>query len=111
MRSHLTPEFMAMMSGLVHAMRTDRELAGRLRSLIDQDAVAGQIISRAVRRGELPAAAEQKLARLVHEVIEALLFRQLMTSAELDSRFARHVVDDIILPLLAGTIAAAGSPG
>ena len=111
MRGHLTPEFMAMMSGLVHAMRTDRELAASLRSLIDQDAVAEQIIGRAVRRGELPAAAEQSLARLVHEVIEAQLFRQLMMSAELDAAFARHLVDDIILPLLAGTIARPGSPG
>jgi hypothetical protein len=32
MRSHLTPEFMATMSGLVHAMRTDSGLADRLRS-------------------------------------------------------------------------------
>jgi AcrR family transcriptional regulator len=110
MRSHLTPEFMAMMSGLVHAMRADPELAGRLRSLIDQNAVAEQVIGRAARRGELPAAAEQRLARLVHEVIEAQLFRQLMMSAELDSTFARHVVDDIILPLLAGTIAQPGCP-
>jgi AcrR family transcriptional regulator len=111
MRSHLTPEFMAMMSGLVHAMRTDRELAASLQSLIDQDAVAEQIIGRAVRRGELPAAAEQTLVSLVHEVIEAQLFRRLMMSAELDAAFARHVVDDIILPLLAGTIAPPGSPG
>lgn len=111
MRSHLTPEFMAMMSGLMHAMRSDSELAGRLGSLIDQDPVAGQIIGRAVRRGELPAAAEQKLASLVHEVIEAQLFRQLMMSAELDAAFARHVVDDVILPLVAGTLARPGSPG
>jgi hypothetical protein len=79
--------------------------------LIDQDPVAEQIIGRAVRRGELPAAAEQKLASLVHEVIEAQLFRQLMTSAELDAAFARHVVDDVILPLVAGTLARPGSPG
>jgi len=110
MRGHLTPEFMAMMSGLVHAMRTDRDLAASLRSMIDQDAVAEQIIGRAVRRGELPAAAEQTLARLVHEVIEALVLRQLMMSAELDAAFARHVVDDIILPLLAGFIIPSGSP-
>jgi AcrR family transcriptional regulator len=111
MRSHLTPEFIAMMSGLVHAMRTDRELAGKLQSLLDQDAVAEQIIGRAAQRGELPAAARQRLASLVHEVIEAQLFRQLMMSAELDTAFARHVVDDIILPLLAGSIARPGTTG
>jgi len=103
MRDHLTPEFMAMMSGLVHAMRTDSELAASLRSLVDHDAAAEQIIGRAVRRGELPAPAARRQARLVHEVIEAQVFRQMMIAADLDGTFARHVVDDIILPLLAGT--------
>jgi len=103
MRDHLTPEFMAMMSGLVHAMRTDSELAASLRSLVDHDAAAEQIIGRAVQRGELPAPAARRQARLVHELIEAQVFRQMMIAADLDDTFARHVVDDIILPLLAGT--------
>jgi AcrR family transcriptional regulator len=102
---HLTPDFMAMMSGLVHAMRADGQLAASLQSLFDQDAVAEQIIGRAVQRGELPAPATQRLARLVHEVIEAQVFRQLMTTADFGGSFACHVVDDIILPLLAGTTA------
>jgi AcrR family transcriptional regulator len=110
MRDHLTPEFMAMMSGLVHAMRTDSELAASLRSLVDQDAVAGQIIGRAVQRGELPAPGARRRARLVHEVIEAQVFRQMMIAADLDDTFARHVVDDIILPLLAGTTVPPGRP-
>jgi AcrR family transcriptional regulator len=100
---HLTPDFMAMMSGLVHAMRADSQLAASLGSLLDQDAAARQIIGRAARRGELPAPAADNLARLIHEVIEALVFRQLMTTADLGGSFACHVVDDIILPLLAGT--------
>jgi AcrR family transcriptional regulator len=105
MRSHLTPEFLAMMSGLVHAMRADRELAGSLRSLFDQDSVSEQVIGRAVTRGELPAPDARKLARLAHEVIEAQIFRQMTTAAGLDDAFARHVVDDIVLPLLAGSVA------
>ena len=105
MRSHLTPEFLAMMSGLVHAMRADRELAGSLRSLFDQDSVSEQVIGRAVTRGELPAPDARKLARLVHEVIEAQIFRQMTTAAGLDDAFAQHVVDDIVLPLLAGSAA------
>lgn len=111
MRDHLTPEFMAMMSGLVHAMRTDSELAASLRSLVGQDAVAEQIIRRAVQRGELPAPGAGRRARLVHEVIEAQVFRQMMIAADLDDTFARHVVDDIILPLLAGTAGPHGLPG
>jgi AcrR family transcriptional regulator len=102
---HLTQDFMAMMSGLVHVMRTDGELAASLRSLFDQDAAAEQIIGRAVQRGELPAPAAGKLARLVHEVIEAQVYRQLMIEAAIGSAFACHVVDDIILPLLAGITA------
>jgi AcrR family transcriptional regulator len=108
MPGHLTPEFMAMMSGLVHAMRADPELAARLRSLFDHDSVAEQIIGRAVRRGELPAPAAGRLTGLVHEVIEAQIFRQLMTASSLDGDFPGHVVDDIILPLLAGSTAASG---
>jgi AcrR family transcriptional regulator len=102
MRSHLTPEFLAMI-GLMHAMRADTDLAGRLRSLFDQDSVAEQVVGRAVARGELPARAAGRLARLIHEVIEAQIFRQMMTAAALDEPFARHVVDDIVLPLLAGS--------
>jgi AcrR family transcriptional regulator len=108
MRSLLTPEFMAMMSGLVHAMRADRELAASLRPLVDEDSVSEQIIGRAVARGELPAPAAGPLAHLAHEVIEAQIFRQMMTGAALDDTFARHVVDDIVLPLLAGSIAGPG---
>jgi AcrR family transcriptional regulator len=106
MRSHLTPEFLAMMSGLVHAMRADSQLAGSLRSLFEEDTVSRQIVARAVARRELPASAAGTLARLVHEVIEAQIFRQMTTMGELDDAFARHVVDDIVLPMLAGSLAA-----
>jgi hypothetical protein len=44
---------------------------------------------------------------LMHEVIEAQVFRQMMADGELDDAFARHVVDDIVLPLLAGSTAQA----
>ena len=108
MRSHLTPEFMAMMSGLVHAMRDDRDLAGSLRSLLAEDSVSEQVVGRAVVRGELPAHAAAALVQLTHEVVEAQIFRQMMTGADLDDTFARHVVDDIVLPLLSGSAAAPG---
>jgi AcrR family transcriptional regulator len=104
MHGHLTPEFLAMMGGLVHAMRADTDLADSVRSLFDQDSVAEQVVQRAVARGELPARAAGRLAQLVHEVIEAQIFRQMMTAAALDEAFARHVVDDIVLPLLSGSL-------
>ena len=105
MREHLTPEFLAMMSGLVHAMRADTELAGSLRSMFDEDSVSAELVARAAGRGELPAGDAARLARLVHEVVEAQVFRQMAAGGELDQRFACHVVDDIVLPLLAGAAA------
>jgi len=105
MRAHLTPEFTGMMSGLVHAMRSDPELARSLRSLFAKDPVSQQVIGRAVKRGELPPQSAGKLAPLVHEVVEAQLLRQLVAGGELDDDFARHLIDDIMLPLLAGSVA------
>jgi AcrR family transcriptional regulator len=101
MRAHLTEDFLAMMSGLLHAMQRDPELAGGLRSHLASDsAIALPIIARAVARGELPAGAEAELAGLVHEVIEAHLFRRMAIGGALDDEFARHVVDDLVIPVL-----------
>ena len=101
MRGHLTDEFLAMMSGLLHAMRSDPELAGVLRSHLAEDySAALPIIRRAAGRGEVPAGAEEALARTVHELIEAQLFRQMALGAPFDEQFSRHVVDDLVLPVL-----------
>lgn len=105
LRGHLTPEFMAMMGGLVRAMKDDAELAASLRPMmLDEDAVAKEIVGRAAGRGEVPRRAVSRLAPLVHEVIEAQVLRRMMTGAALDDDFGRHVVDDIVLPLIAGTL-------
>ena len=101
MRGHLTGEFLAMMSGLLHAMRTDPELAGVLRSHLAEDSSAAlPLIRRAAGRGEVPSGAEEALARTVHELIEAQLFRQMALGAPFDEQFSRHVVDDLVLPVL-----------
>jgi len=101
MQGHLTGEFLAMMSGLVHAMRTDRELAGVLRSHLASDhSAALPIIQRAAGRGEVPNGADEALAGLAHEVIEAQLFRQMALGGTFDQEFARHLVDDLVLPVL-----------
>jgi AcrR family transcriptional regulator len=104
LRGHLTPEFMAMMSGLVHAMRTDTGLARSLRSVFAEDSVSATIIGRAAARAELPPGTGGKLAGLVHEVIEAQVFRQMVAGSEFDEAFARHVVDDIVMPLITGSV-------
>ncbi|HEY2287657.1 MAG TPA: TetR/AcrR family transcriptional regulator [Streptosporangiaceae bacterium] len=101
MGGHLTDEFLAMMSGLMHAMRTDPELAGVLRShLADDSSAALPIIRRAAGRGEVPAGAEETLARIAHELIEAQLFRQMALGSSFSEEFSRHVVDDLVLPAL-----------
>ena len=108
--AHLTPEFTAMMGGLVRAAREDPGLAASLRPMaLGEDAVTAQVIGRAVARGEVPAAAAHHLVPLVHEVVEAHVMRRVSFGAELDDDFGRHVVDDIVLPLIAGTTAAGPS--
>jgi AcrR family transcriptional regulator len=109
LRSYITPGFIAMMRGLVHAMSVDQELAGLLRPVFDDEAVSREIVKRAVRRGELPGGSQRRAATLIHEVIEGQIVRRLFISGEpLDARFVRHVIDDMLMPLL--NPATIGSP-
>ena len=39
---------------------------------------------------------------LAHEVIEAPLFRQMAAGGTLSPEFTRHVVDDLVIPVLTG---------
>jgi AcrR family transcriptional regulator len=101
LRAHLTGEFLAMMSGLMHAMRGDRELAEALWShLAAPPPAAEQIMARAAARGEVRPDACAELSARAHEVIEAHVLRRVLTGAELDEAFAVHVVDDLLLPVL-----------
>lgn len=103
LRDHLTPEFTAMMGGLMHAVKDDPALAASLRPLTLGDDVAAEVIGRAVSRGELPRAAAERLVPVVHEVVEAQVLRRMTLGAALDDDFGRHVVDDILMPLIAGS--------
>ena len=101
LRASITPEFIAMMRGLVHAMSVDQELAGLLQPVFDDEISSREIVERAVGRGELHRAGQQRIAALIHEVIEGQILRRLFISGQpLDDRFARHVVDDMLMPLL-----------
>jgi AcrR family transcriptional regulator len=101
LRSYITPEFIAMMRGLVHAMSVDQELAELLRPMFDDEVASREIVKRAVGRGELPGGSQRRAATLIHEVIEGQIVRRLFVSGEpLDDRFVRHVVDDMLMPLL-----------
>jgi AcrR family transcriptional regulator len=105
MRERLTDEFVALMSGLVHAMRRDRGLAKVLwKEFVDEDPVAHTVIRRAVARGEVAKDCEAQLAALTHEVIEGQLFRRMMLDRPIEESFAAHVVDDLVLPVLAARL-------
>lgn len=106
LRSRITPEFIAMMRGLVHAMSGDDELARLLRPVVDGEVASREIVKRAVARGELPGDSQGRAAALIHEVIEGQIVRRLFITGEpLDDRFARHVVDDMLIPLLDPVVA------
>jgi AcrR family transcriptional regulator len=96
----LTREDTALMAGLMLAMRADDELATAVREevLDDKEHLAEQLIERARGRGEQvrPGAAP-----LLHELLPALLFtRPLLHGAPIDEPYVKHVVDDVLLPLL-----------
>lgn len=56
------------------------------------------VIGRAVQRGELDEGTD---ADLLHEVLHSMvLARRLETSGALDDEFVRHVVDDVLIPVL-----------
>ncbi|HEX4723209.1 MAG TPA: TetR/AcrR family transcriptional regulator [Pseudonocardiaceae bacterium] len=61
-------------------------------------AIHEAVIRRAVDRGEVQPGTD---SHLLHEVLFAMvLTRRLRTDQPLDERFARHVVDDVLLPVL-----------
>jgi AcrR family transcriptional regulator len=97
-RTRATPEFLALMGGLMQAMRADDELRQILWSrLVENTGPFEEIIQRGVRRGELHPAVS---ADLVHEVTEAMIIRRMSLDLPWDDEFPRHLVDDILLPML-----------
>lgn len=55
------------------------------------------VIERAVHRGEVPPETDP---HLLHEVLHSMLLTRRLESLQLDDEFARHVVDDVLLPVL-----------
>ncbi|MFB4317730.1 TetR/AcrR family transcriptional regulator [Actinomadura sp. 21ATH] len=100
MRASLTGQDAALLLGLIAAMRRDAELARTVRGQVldDKQEVFGQVLERAVERGELaPGAGHGMFA----EIVSALLFSRLFITGEpLDGAFLTHLADDVLLPLL-----------
>ncbi|WP_433355240.1 TetR/AcrR family transcriptional regulator [Microtetraspora malaysiensis] len=94
--------YVTMMTGLVHAMRVDTDLAAALRSHVaDEDLGPFRtIVERAAARGEVPVDASAERA---HQVAEGQLIRRMILGRPLDHDFLTDMVDNLLMPLLTRT--------
>jgi AcrR family transcriptional regulator len=100
MRASLTGQDAALILGLIIAMRRDPELAQIVRGQVvdDKGEVFGAVLGRAAARGDLPDGTGHGL---FVEISSAMLFSRLfVTGQPLDDEFLRHLVDEVLLPLL-----------
>jgi len=89
----------AIYSGLIRAMQTDAELARIIRAQVaDNKRKIGELLSeRAIARGESPPDLE-----IIREIAPAqMLIRLLITGEPVEDDYLVHLVDEIVLPLLA----------
>ncbi|WP_239381132.1 MULTISPECIES: TetR-like C-terminal domain-containing protein [unclassified Frankia] len=98
---HVSRQDAALIAGVLLAMRQSPDLAAALRAQTIEEKrwVGDLIVKRALGRGELrsPVAAD-----VFRELAPALLFfRLLFTGEVLDDSFIEHMVDDVLLPLMA----------
>lgn len=92
---------LALMTGLLTAMRSDPELARLIREqmVTSKREASRAFIARAVERGQLPPDVN---ADAFDEIGPALIFTRLIITGEpVDDAFVIHLVDDILLPVLA----------
>lgn len=94
--------YVTMMTGVMHAMRVDTELADALREHVaDEDLGPFRtVVDRAIARGELPEGTETELA---HQVSEGQIMRRMFLGEPLDEAFLTDLVDELLLPILTRT--------
>lgn len=93
-------EDLALVAGVLRAMRSTPELADCLRAKVIEEKrdVSATIVERAVARGELGPQADPDI---LHEVAPALvIFRVLVTGQPVNDEFLAHIADDVLVPLL-----------
>jgi AcrR family transcriptional regulator len=102
--SNASPEVEAVVRAVVAMGQSEPDVAdaGR-RYWSTRLELAGQMIERAIARGELPAHADAHL--VVEAIVAAIYFRLLMSGATLDTEFVEAVAD------LVTTGATGGRPG
>ncbi len=97
----LSPERVRIIAGLLLAMQTEPALAAAVRATLSEGEghAMTALLERAVRRGERQSAA---VPGLVLHVMPAVLLMQLLVLGEpAHERFLTHLVDDVLLPLVA----------
>lgn len=100
-RDSLTGEDADLFIGLLAAARHDPELASALHGQLQDDKahLAAVIVARAVARGEVPATADPSLIQDI--VPPVLITRVVLLRQPTDDAFLAHIVDDVVVPLLA----------
>lgn len=89
-----------MVSGLMTAAAHDPRLADTLSQTLFEDKAAmhADLVRRAVERGEIPPDTE---ASVMHEVMHSMISsRKVWNLGPLDEEYARHVVDEILIPVM-----------
>lgn len=87
-------------AGVMSAAARDSDLSRTLHRYLYETkrALHATVIDRAVHRGEIPEGTDPEL---LHEVLVSMvLTRKLLAREELTEEFGRHVVDDVLLPVL-----------
>ncbi|TCO56061.1 TetR/AcrR family transcriptional regulator [Actinocrispum wychmicini] len=97
--ARIDDRYVVLMTGLIHAMRLEPDLADALRAHVDNEDLSPfqVIVVRAAVRGELPADTDSRPA---HHVAEGQILRHMLLGRPLDADFLTTLVDTLLLPLL-----------
>ena len=96
----VSSELGEVISGVMTAATHDTRLADTLSQTLFQDKAElhTDLVRRAVERGEVAADADPAL---MHEVMHSMIStRKIWNLGPLDDEYARHVVDDILIPVM-----------
>ena len=99
---HLCDQDGPLLAGMLTAIRQDPVLAGLVRAQIDQKQrdIGDELVRRAHERGEVIVAGDVPFILALGPA--AILTRSLLMGVPVDDAFERHLVDDVLLPLLTG---------
>lgn len=104
LRRRLDDEGMAHVAGVLIAMRQHQELTSSVHEQLVSVWARGtaEIVERAVRRGEVPAPRRASLELFTQIAPSMVSLRALGLVGEVDRDFIHRLVDDVLLPVLAG---------